>query len=74
VAQEFQKASGVWPVRVRPDWSVMVPDTITGRRRPRSSKSASIAKTAALAFQRVEDGLEENQVRAAVGEALSASP
>ena len=32
---EFQKASGVCPVSVRPDWSVMVPDTMTGSRCPR---------------------------------------
>ena len=44
----FQKAPTVWPDSVRPDWSVMVPLTITGRREPSSSKSASTAKMAAL--------------------------
>jgi hypothetical protein len=47
---EIQKASGVWPVRVRPDRSVMVPEIISGRRSPRASKTFSTAKIAALAF------------------------
>jgi len=47
---EFQNASVVWPVRVRPDWSVIVPEIISGRRRPAWSKKLSMAKIAALAF------------------------
>jgi hypothetical protein len=47
---EFQKASAVWPESVRPEASVMVPEIITGQRRPRSSNSFSIANTAALAL------------------------
>ena len=48
---EFQNASVTWPDRVRPLASVMVPDTITGQRRPCSSKSVSRAKIAALALR-----------------------
>jgi hypothetical protein len=47
---EFQNASPVWPDSVRPEASVMVPEIITGQRRPSSSKNFSTAKMAALAF------------------------
>ena len=48
---ELQKASVTWPDRVRPLASVMVPETMTGQRRPRSSKTVSTAKIAALALR-----------------------
>ena len=38
------------PDSVRPEASVIVPETMTGQRRPRSSNSVSRAKIAALAF------------------------
>ena len=47
---EFQNASVVWPESVRPDASVIVPETITGSRAPRRSKQSSIANSAALAL------------------------
>jgi hypothetical protein len=47
---EFQKASVVCPESVRPEASVMVPETITGSRRPISSNTLSTAYIAALAF------------------------
>ena len=47
---EFQNASVTCPDNVRPEASVMVPEMITGQRRPRSSNSVSTANTAALAF------------------------
>ena len=47
---EFQYASTVWPDRVRPLRSVMVKETITGTRRPASSKYLSMAKSAAFEF------------------------
>ena len=47
---EFQNASGVCPVSVRPDWSVIVPEIITGSRCPAASNTFSIAKIAALPF------------------------
>ena len=47
---EFQKASAVWPERIRPEASVMVPEIMIGTSMPVSSKSDSAAKIAALAF------------------------
>ena len=47
---EFQKASTVWPDRIRPDASVTVPEIMIGSRRPVRSKNASIANSAALAL------------------------
>ncbi len=47
---ECQKAVGVWPDSVRPDRSVIVPEIITGRRTPFSTKISLQAKIAALAF------------------------
>ncbi|MNT69190.1 hypothetical protein D3C72_2074910 [compost metagenome] len=47
---EFQKASAVWPDRVRPERSVMVPEIQMGRAgRPSSSRSL-IALMQALQF------------------------
>ena len=48
---EVQNASVTWPDSVRPLASVMVPETITGHLRPRSSNTVSTAKIAALAFR-----------------------
>ena len=48
---EFQNASVVWPDRVRPDASVMVPETMTGSSRPMSSNTSRTANNAALAFK-----------------------
>ncbi|GJE61795.1 hypothetical protein MPOCJGCO_3921 [Methylobacterium trifolii] len=47
----FQKASGVWPDRVRPERSVIVPEIMMGRVTPVSSKACHAAATAALAFR-----------------------
>jgi hypothetical protein len=43
---EFQKASAVWPDSVRPEASVMVPEIITGQRRPVVIEDASRWRTA----------------------------
>jgi hypothetical protein len=48
---EFQNASVTWPDNVRPEASVIVPEMITGQRRPRSSNSVSVAKIAAFALR-----------------------
>jgi hypothetical protein len=40
---DTQKASGVWPVRVRPDRSVMVPEIIIGGTSRPSSRRHSTA-------------------------------
>ncbi len=47
---EPQNASVTCPDRVRPDASVIVPEMMTGQRRPCSSKSVSTAKIAAFAL------------------------
>ena len=44
----FQKASTVWPDKIRPDASVTVPEIITGKHSPVFSKNSSIANNAAL--------------------------
>ncbi len=48
---ECQKAVGVWPERVRPERSVMVPEIMIGSSRPFSAKISRAAKIAALAFR-----------------------
>ena len=47
LATEFQYASTVWPESVRPLWSVMVNDSITGSRWPSESNTVSSANNAA---------------------------
>ncbi len=47
---EFQKASTVWPERIRPEASVTVPEIMIGRFSPVSSNSWSSANSAALAL------------------------
>src|SRR5215203_4222763 len=49
-ATEFQNASVVWPDRVRPLASVMVPEIMIGTLTSVAAKYASMAKSAALAF------------------------
>ncbi len=44
-------ASGVWPDRVRPLASVMVPESMIGTRRPVAANASSHANRAALAFR-----------------------
>ncbi len=50
-ATERQKASTVWPERVRPLASVIATEIMIGRRMPVSSKTSSIATSAALALR-----------------------
>ncbi len=47
---ECQNASVTCPDSVRPDASVIVPEMMTGQRRPYSSNTVSTAKIAALAL------------------------
>lgn len=61
-AIEFQNASAVWPDKVRPLASVIVPEIITGNRVPVSSKYRSMANRAALAFRGVEDGFDQQNI------------
>ena len=60
----------VWPESVRPLWSVMVPEIITGRRSPSRSNTPSMAKMRRLRVERVEDRLDHEQVGAALDEGL----
>lgn len=48
---EFQKASVVWPDRVRPEASVMVPEIMIGSSTPSSSNTPWTANIAALALR-----------------------
>ncbi len=48
---EFQKASVVWPDKVLPEASLMVPETMMGSSMPTSSSTARTANSAALAFK-----------------------
>ena len=66
MASEFQNASAVWPDSVRPEASVMVPEIITGQRRPGSSKSLLDGEQRGLGVERVEDGLDQQDVGAAL--------
>ena len=48
---EYQKASAVCPLRVRPERSVMVPEIMTGSLRSLRRKNSSTANSAAFAFR-----------------------
>ena len=48
---EIQKASTVWPERLRPERSVIVTEAMTGRRVPRTSNARSTPARAAFAFR-----------------------
>ncbi len=60
----FQNASTVCPDRVRPDWSVIVPLTMTGRRRAQLFEERLDREDRGLAVERVEDRLDEQDVGA----------
>ncbi len=47
---EWKKAFAVCPERMRPEASVIVPETMTGNRHPRSSQTSWMAYRAAFAF------------------------
>jgi hypothetical protein len=70
VAQEFQNASVVWPDRVRPEASVMVPEIITGSRRASVLEQAFHGEHRRLGVERVEHGLDQQQVGAALDQGL----
>ena len=66
---EIQNASTVWPESVRPLWSTMVTETMTGTRCPEASKYSSMAKERGLGVERVENRFEQQQVGAAFDQA-----
>ena len=66
---EFQKASAVWPESVRPEASVMVPRSSPASGGRRSSKKLLDGEQRGLGVERVENGLDQQQVGAAVDQA-----
>ena len=61
-ATEFQKASVVWPESVRPLASVIVPEIMTGTRRPRGCEVRIDGEQRGLGIEGVEDGLDQQEV------------
>ena len=70
---EIQNASMVWPESVRPLWSVIVTDTMTGTRCPEACEKFVVVladgKERGLGVQRVEDRFEQQEIGAAFDEA-----
>ena len=66
---EFQNASGVWPDSVRPEASVIVPETIDRQPLARALEERVDREQRGLGVQRVEDGLDQEQVGAAFDQA-----
>ena len=65
----YQNASTVWPERLRPERSVMVIDSMIGTSHAHLRRSLlKRAKPAGLGVERVEDRLDQNEVRAAFDE------
>ena len=67
---ECQKASTVWPERLRPARSVSVIDTMTGSSSPRASRCLVGCDERGLGVQRVEHRLDQDEVDAAVEQAV----
>ena len=66
---EVQKASTVWPDRLRPLRSTMVTETKSGS----SGATSFDRRDRGLAVERVEDGLDQQEVGAAVAAAPRAA-
>ena len=66
---EFQNASGVCPDSRRPERSVMVPEIITGRLDAALVHHFGDGEDRGLGVERVEDGLDQEGVDAAVDQA-----
>ena len=67
---EFQNAAGVCPDSRRPERSVMVPEIITGMSMPRVCAGFRDGVDRGLGVERVEDGLDQQEIGAAVDQAL----
>ncbi len=65
---EFQNASTVCPVSVRPLRSVIVPEIMIGRSRPEFGEHIFGGKDRRLRVERVKDRLDEQHVHAALDE------
>ena len=60
---EFQNASVVWPDRVRPEASVIVPETMMGRSMPRLVEHLAHGEQRRLGIQRIEYGFDQDACR-----------
>ena len=69
VAHRVPERLGVWPDSVRPERSVMVPEIMIGSVTPPSSNSLVACEDRRLGVQRVEDGLDQEEVGAALEQA-----
>ena len=67
--KEFQNASVVWPDSVRPDASVIVPEIMTGTLTAMLLEMLFDREQRGLGVERVEDGLDHQQIRAAIQQA-----
>ena len=67
---EARKAASVWPESVRPLRSVIVTETITGSLIRRFAKQVVDGEQAGLEVERVENGLGQEDVGAAVDQGL----
>ena len=66
---EFQNASVVWPDSVRPEASVIVPEMMSGNSHAELIEHGLHGEDRRLGVQRVEDGLDQQQVHAAAAPA-----
>jgi hypothetical protein len=71
---ECQNASVTWPERVRPEASVIVPEMMTGQRRPALLEERLEREDRGLGVEGVEDRLDGQDVGAAVDQALRLLP
>ena len=66
---ECQNASAVWPVSMRPERSVIVPEIQIGRRTPNLVERFLDGEDRGFGVQRVEHGLDHDQIGAAAHQA-----
>jgi hypothetical protein len=69
VVQRVPEGLGGLPDSVRPEASVMVPEIITGQRRPASLEELLDGEQRRLGVERVEHRLDQQDVGAAFGQA-----
>ena len=67
---EAQKASTVWPDRLRPDRSVSVIEIMSGSSRPSARSASQRRHDPGLGVQRVEHRLDQDEVDAALDQRL----
>ncbi len=61
-----QKASTVWPDRLRPDRSVSVIDSMIGKSRPRSLRRLDRRHDPSLGVERIEHRLDQDEIHPAL--------